>query len=436
MRRASESIPITDGPRTDAPAPRLIFVNRFFYPDISATSQILTDLAHSLARQGLSVHVICSRQLYDDPKARLAAREFMAGIDVHRLPTARFGRSRLLGRALDYLTFYLSTFLVLLRLVRAGDVVVAKTDPPLLSVVVALAARVRRATLINWLQDVFPEVALRLGALPLPRVSGALLRALRNHSLRAAHCNIVLGERMRQYLLGQGVPAASLRIIENWAEAPTHEPPTQAQSRFRRELGLSGHFVVAYSGNLGRAHEYQTLLGAAELLRGEERVRFLMVGGGAQMQILRDEVNRRQLPNVLFAPYQPREALDDSLAAADVHLCILRPEMEGLIVPSKFYGIIAAGRPVIFVGDPEGEIAGTIRRHAIGYVVERGRSGALAQCILDLQMQPQAGVDMGRRARMLFESRYTLRQAAQHWRAELQRLGIRMGAAAPVTVGD
>jgi hypothetical protein len=132
---------------------RLIFVNRFFFPDHSATSQILSDLTFHLAAAGHEVHVIASRQFYDNPDAALSACEIVNGVNVHRVASTRFGRAALPGRALDYLSFYRSVCRRLNKIVRGGDIVVVKTDPPPLSVVLAATTRQRGARLLNWLQD-------------------------------------------------------------------------------------------------------------------------------------------------------------------------------------------------------------------------------------------------------------------------------------------
>ena len=173
---------------------KLIFVNRYFHPDISATSQMLSGLAFHLAGKGAEVHVITSRQRYDDPAAALSSSELVRGVQVHRVPTSRFGRGNLLGRVLDYASFYLSASLKLASLATRGDIVIAKTDPPLISVPAMLVARLRGAQLVNWLQDLFPEVAERAG-LRLGGIAG-LARAARNLSLRKAAANVVLGERV------------------------------------------------------------------------------------------------------------------------------------------------------------------------------------------------------------------------------------------------
>src|SRR6202035_399611 len=132
------------------------------------TSQMLTDLARGLAASGYETHVVCARQLYDNAAVRLASSEMRFGVRVHRVATTRFGRDRLAGRAMDYASFYFNCAFMLLKLLRRGDVLVAKTDPPLLSILAAPIAKSTRASLINWQQDVFPEVASHLGANPLP----------------------------------------------------------------------------------------------------------------------------------------------------------------------------------------------------------------------------------------------------------------------------
>lgn len=398
---------------------RLIFVNRFFYPDESATSQILSDLTCGLAQRGFAVQVICSRQLYDDPGAILPTSEVTFGVQVHRLGGTRFGRQRLLGRAFDYLSFYAACALRLLRVVRRRDIVIAKTDPPLVSVVCALATKWRGATLINWQQDVFPEVASLLGANPLPTVLDAVLRRIRNWSLQVARMNVVIGSRMREHMEARGVPGARLRVIENWADASGVTPKSPSSSQLRHQLGLVDRFVVGYSGNLGRAHEFDTLLAAALALRTAPEFVFLIIGSGAKMPGFKQAVADLELTNVVFVPYQARESLGDSLAAADVHVVSLLPALEGLIVPSKFYGILAAGRPVAFIGDPEGELARIVRAAACGIAVETGNSTEFVRQLRCLRDDASLRAAMGERARCLLTDSYSLNDGVRKWESLL-----------------
>jgi colanic acid biosynthesis glycosyl transferase WcaI len=397
---------------------KIVFLNRYFHPDHSATSQMLSDLAFHLARRGHAVHVITGGQRYDDPAAALPAVETVRGVAVHRVWTTRFGRHRLFGRAIDYLTFYLSAALRLARLARQGDSVVAMTDPPLISVPSALVARLRGARLVNWLQDLFPETAERLGIRFARGPLGALARGLRTLSLRAACANVVLGERMRRVV--EGLAPGATEVIHNWADGAAIRPVQPESNPLREAWGLAGKFVVGYSGNFGRAHEFETMLGACALLRNETAIVFLLVGAGSQRAWLEREAKVRGLTNIEFRPYQPRTALAESLSLADVHLVSLHPALEGLIVPSKFYGIAAAGRPVLFVGDRDGEIARLIGACGCGITVSTGDAAALAGAIRTLRDDPARAATMGNAVRHLLETRFDLPIAMAHWETVLQ----------------
>jgi colanic acid biosynthesis glycosyl transferase WcaI len=394
---------------------RVIFVNRYFYPDESATSRLLSDLTFRLAAQGVAVAVVTSRQLYEDPRAQLPTSETIRGVNIQRLATARLGRSRLLGRALDYASFHIAAAWRVWRLLRPGDIVVAKTDPPLLSVTLSHIAAWRGASLVNWLQDLFPEVAVTLAPGVLPWPLHAPLMALRDRSLKRATMNVVLSEGMRARVCARGAEPAKTLVIPNWADTKTLKPRPIGASFTRRRLGLTDRFVIGYSGNFGRAHEFDTLLSAAGLLKDDSRFAFLMSGGGARTRDLQQAVTQAHLGNFQFQGYQPAHLLADNMAAADIHLVSLRPALEGLIVPSKVYGILAAGRPVLFIGDTGGDVAQLIREHRCGISIAVGAGAQLAQALRSLQADP-AGVQlMGANARRLALARYTSEHAADDW---------------------
>jgi len=398
---------------------RLIFVNRFFFPDFSATSQLLSDLAIHLAAGGREVHVVTSAQIYDAPRAphaSLPAFESVSGVQVHRVPTTRFGRVSLIGRSFDYLTFYRSAWRRLVTLARPDDLIVAKTDPPLLSVPVMSAARRSGAGFINWLQDLYPEVAV---ALDVPLVRGPVARQLarrRDRSLQAAEANIVVGELMAEKLAALGVARARIHVIANWCNDAELRPLPHQDNPLRRAWGLQDKFVFGYSGNLGRAHEFATVLAAAERLRDDPRFVFLMIGGGRRYEELRHAAESKGLAGAFrFLPYQPRDTLAQSLGASDAHWVSLNPKLEGLIVPSKFYGIAAAGRPVVMIGDPDGELGRLVTAHRCGFVVKPGDADALAGALRRLANEPATVAQMGAAARRMLEARFSRAQALQRW---------------------
>jgi colanic acid biosynthesis glycosyl transferase WcaI len=400
---------------------KILFVNRFFYPDNSATSQILGDLAFHLAAQGEHVEVITSR-LTQHSLALLSCRETVRGVEVRRVWSSHLGGSSLLGRLFDYIAFYVGAARALWQLADSATTVVVKTDPPLLSVAMAPIARLRGAKLVNWLQDVYPEVA---GALKVRTVQGPvlqLLRVARNVSLSAADANVVLGERMRILMRGQGIASDKLHIIHNWADRESIKPIVSAENPLRKSWNLQGKFVVGYSGNLGRAHEYRTIIHAAELVtqQGRDDIVFLFIGGGVQRQFLEKEVQDRGIKNLRFLPYQERDQLSQSLSAADVHLISLNPALEGLIVPSKFYGVAAAGRPSIFIGDPDGEIPRILRDGACGLAIRSGDALELAAVIARLADNPIVCSTMGASARILLETHFDRRVAMDAWTKVLE----------------
>ncbi len=399
---------------------RVVFFNRFYWPDESATAQILTDLAEYLAGHGWEVEVVTSRLRYTDARVVLPAADLCNGVRVHRLWSTRFGRGRLVGRLSDYLTIYLSFAAWLLRHARAGQIVVMKTDPPLLSVLGWLFKDLQHYRLVAWCQDVFPEVAI--AGLPPRRWLRpvySLLRHARDLSLNGSECTAVLSEDMRQYLLRQGV-RAPIAKLPNWA---VHAGAADAEevARLRREWGLEGRFVVGYSGNLGRVHDWETVRDAIPLLADVPGLAFLFVGGGAGYEALRRALAGVRRPLVVFRPYQPRERLAASLAVPDIHWLSLRPEMTPFVFPSKLYGILAAGKPVIFVGDSRSELAAMVATNGCGFRVDCGDGATLQNILMRLTGDPQLMLRLQAAARRF--QRAPAIHGRHEWRRVLEHVG-------------
>jgi glycosyltransferase involved in cell wall biosynthesis len=383
---------------------------------------MVSDLAFELASSGWDVHVITSRQLYDKPGAALPAYENTHGVHIHRVGTTSFGRSRLPGRALDYLSFYFTSWRCALSITRPDDIIVAKTDPPMISLVGMAAAKQRGAKLINWVQDVYPEIAIEFGVPFLIAPIRRLLFWLRDMSLRAAATNVVLGELPAKLVLSRGVVSDRVTIIHNWSDEDEIVPIAPADNTLRQTWGLRDKFVVGYSGNLGRTHDFMTILSVSERFRNDDRIVFLVIGGGHQNDGLVHEVKSRNLErSYLFAPYQDAGALKYSLGVPDVHWISLRPRFEGLIVPSKFYGIAAAGRPMIAIGSEKGELGLLVEQHRCGFAIEEGDVDSLESAINVLLHDRDLCVKMGQRARSMLDHRFTRRQAFDCWKALISK---------------
>jgi len=403
---------------------KIVFVNRFYAPDHSATSQLLTDLAVYLARQGFEVAIVTSRQLYENPAADLPATQTIDGVSVHRVRTTRFGRNAMAGRAIDILFFYLFAAVELLGLLRRGDVVVAKTDPPMVSVIVAACAWLRGASHANWMQDLFPEVAVAAGV-PFTRgLLGRVLAWIRDWSLDSAVANVAIGDRMAQAVRARLSHPGSVHVIPNWSDGRAIVPLARAANPLAREWALDDKFVVGYSGNMGRTHELVSLLDAAERLRDDPSIRFLFIGGGKQRDSIEQEARERGLDNVVFKPYQPRERLGLSLTLPDVHVASLLPAYEGMIVPSKFCGIAAAGRATLFIGAPDGEIGAILRTERCGVTFSAGDADGIAAQVRAWAADGEAVAEMGRRARDVFDRRFDMAATTLAWSRLLDQIGL------------
>lgn len=397
---------------------KLVFFNRFFFPDTSATSQILSDLAFSLAQSGHEVHVVTS-----GAPGGTSPVERIRGVTVHRVATAIAVPHGLLRRAAAYFAYYLAARRAARELIGPGTIAVVKTDPPLLSAVLGPLAKRRGAKVVIWLQDLFPEVAREYG---LPGMAGPLgnfLRGRRDRSLEMADRVVAICDRMARHV-AQSSPAASahLEVIHNWADGNAIKPIDRSANPLRRRWNLEEEFVVAYSGNLGRVHEFDTFLDAAARLKSEPHVTFLVIGRGPRLAEVMSRAQREGLAKVRFESPQGRESLDQSLGVADVHVSILPPRFEGLVHPSKLYGIMAAARPTLFIGDRRGETAAILAQTKAGISVGTGDAPALAAAILALRDDREERARMGSRARLAFEDRYDMPIALARWQAMLRSL--------------
>lgn len=398
---------------------RVIFINRFYFPDHSATSQLLTELSEFLANNDKNIHVVASRQMYEDAKAKLRNEELINNVTVHRVYSTTFGRANLVGRAIDYLSFYLFSFIFLLGLVRKNDVLIAKTDPPLISVVAAVVVKIRGGILVNWIQDLFPEVVEGISPGSIPEWLYKFIQKIRNWSLKVARRNIVIGNTMGNLISAAGVNAKTVRVFQNWFVDEGKQVASDEIHQLKKQWGLDGKFVVGYSGNLGRAHDYQTFLNAAISLVDNQDIVFLFIGGGAGMDAMKAHLKERDLSNVIFKPYQPLSNLSLTLSISNVHLISLLPSMEGLIVPSKFYGILAANRPIIFVGSEEGEISGLISRYDCGVHLACGESDLLVK---EIQRYNRMDSSLeSKRIKQIYNDKFKFGLVARKWLEMLNR---------------
>jgi colanic acid biosynthesis glycosyl transferase WcaI len=396
---------------------RVIFLNRFYWPDEPATAQLLTDLAGALTARGHAVTVIAGR-----PADRtVPSAETRAGVGILRVRGTHWGRNHLAGRAVDFITFLLAACWRLAWTAQRGDVVVAMTDPPLLGVIAWPVARLKGARCLHWVQDIYPEIAMALSTNPLIQGMGALLRPFRNFVWRHSSGCVALGDDMAAFIARAGVPAGKITVIPNWAPAGLEQQPPEAADTLRKAWKLQDRFVVAYSGNLGRVHDLSPVLAVASTLRDEPGISFVFIGGGAQRAALERFVTAQRLTNVRFQPAQPRDRLAVTLALGDVHLVTLHAGCEALVFPSKLYGIAAVGRPMLAIGPRNCELARLVTRRGLGFAFARDEIPAMADTLRQLAADPARCASLGAAAAEFSRTEGRLAHGAAAWADLLNR---------------
>ena len=407
------------------------FFNRSYHPDTSATGQLLTELCESLVSEhGYRVSVVAGVPpipAADDgvrPTRGIVSRTVQGGVDVFRARGTRFSKRRFIGRASNYVTYFMSACYAGLRLDRP-DVVVALTDPPIIGLAALVAARRFGAPFVMSYRDIFPEVARLLEDFQSDAVE-RMLQAVNGFLVRHADRNVALGETMRRRLIdGKGAPADRTLVIPDWADCEAIVPGPK-RNPFAERHGLADKFVVMHSGNIGLSQALDTLVDAADALRDVADLEVVFVGDGVKKPALQEQARRLGLTNVRFLPYQPQAALTESFATADVFVVSLKAGLSGYIVPSKLYGILAAGRPYVSAVEEDSEVVHIARAYDCGLVAEPGKPRSLAEQILTLyhdRARTRRMGDNGRRAAFDFDRRAHVAAYARLFRELLPARG-------------
>jgi len=379
---------------------RILVLNQYYPPDTSATALMAREVVEALAGAGHQVTVLAGRPSYD-PTERRAWRPLLrervatpsrvdtatargagrAGtITVERVGSTAFDRRRMAGRASNYLS-YLSLAVLRAPWVRC-DAIVTMTDPPFVAVLGALAAGLRRVPFVYNIRDLHPDWTLAAGLLrPGPAVR--LWEALHRWALVRAARVIVLGDDMRDRVTAKGVDPGRVRVVRDGASVP--DAPPGRERAIAHAVRGDASFVVMHAGNLGFTGAWETLGRAARALAGRG-VSLVFVGGGAGEARVRAALDGTA--NVRFLPFRPAHEVPALLAAADLQIVTVRRGLEGLVVPSKLYGILAAGRAVLVVASEASDAARIVTRRCAGWVADPDDPSAVAAAIGEAMENP------------------------------------------------
>ena len=407
--------------RVPAAPMKVLLLNQVFWPDVAATAQHGHDLGRYLAQHGVQVTALASRSLYSETGKALPREGGVDGIRIVRAGQSRFGKTALAARAFDFVSFYLAALWRAIWLPRQ-DIVVCFTTPPFIAFVGILLRWLKGTKVVCWTMDLYPDVPVAAGVLRRGSLAHSLFDAVDRFSLRHADRVVVLGRCMQQRLLEKGVDPKRMEVINVWADGDEVSVRPIEGNALRTAWQVGDRFVIENSGNFGIGHDGETMYRAMQATRADDSIRWVIVGGGTKRGELEAFVQAHDIVNAVLKPYQPREALGELLSLGNVHLVSVAENFSGLLVPSKFYGVLAAARPVLYVGPRESEVARVIEESKCGLVIEQGDSAGLVKAIETLHADPQLAQAMGRRAREVFERTFTRSHACERWLRLLQNV--------------
>ena len=369
---------------------RIVLLNQFFWPDTVASAQLLSDVAQALGREN-EVTTICGSLAEPGSSPDLGLGP---NVTILRTRGFKFGH-RGLTRIASYISYGVGAIWHGIRSPGA-EVYLTLTTPPILSAIGSGLALLRGARHLIWEMDVYPDIAGDIGYIKRGGIFDRFFGAVLDWSRHRANAIIVLGEDMKKRLIARGIPEGKIYIAENWADGREIIPQRPA----------AGPLVVEYSGNLGLAHEIETVVAVIGRLRNNPELQFVFAGGGPKRQQLEEACRKEGFRNVSFRPFCARTDLGRSLGECHLGLVTQLSGTVGSVVPSKIYGIMAAGRPILYIGPSETTPACHIRRFDCGWHILPGDVTHLEDLLLYLNSHRHLVVEAGERGRLAFEQHF------------------------------
>jgi glycosyltransferase involved in cell wall biosynthesis len=409
---------------------KLTVITQFYPPDYAATGQLIEELVKHLGQQGIDIEVFTSQPGYAFELATAPSVERFERVRIQRSRTAQLWPGRIRGKAINGVLYTLRAALYLMRGWRRSNLLLVTTAPPFLPIVAYLAHTFFRLPYVCILYDLYPDIAIALGVISKHNWMTRLWQKLNQQIWLNAKGIVVLSPAMKQRVVAHCPQvAAKISVIHSWADPQWILPIAKQKNWFAWKHNLVKKFTVLYSGNLGRCHDTNTILQAAQYLH-DEPIQFVFIGAGAKRNEMMEEVKRLGLSNFLFLPYQDRQVLPYSLTACDLSLVSVDASTESLVVPSKLYSALAAGRPIAVICSPDSFLREIIAEANCGGTFDNGDGHSLAQFIRLLRNDRQLGDRMGRAGRQYLRSHFTPKIISQQYLHLLQSAILPQGVVA------
>jgi len=388
------------------------FVTRYFYPDESSGNSLLLSLVDKLSSNGFEdINVLTSNRI-SKSNTKLKKTAVKNNIKIRRLRALNPLIDKLYVRVFDYGIFLINTFFFTLFRIKKDSVMITMSDPPMLSSVLGLACYLRGIKQIQWLQDVYPEITRSVG-INLPLFKS--LKLLRNWSMKKAIANVVISNEMKKHFISEGINEEKITVIPNWTDEEEIYPIDIEKNKQYYNFASKDKFIIGYSGNFGVLHDFRILLESIKKVRSDNKIEFLFIGSGKRKIEIENFCIENKLENIQIFPFQKREILNQTLNIPDVHVVTLLENVSPFAYPSKIYGAMAAGKPIIFIGEKNCELFNFVESNAIGFSVENHDTKKLLDIILKLKNNDELRSEISRKTRKLFLSNYTFSISFDKW---------------------
>ncbi|NWJ42566.1 MAG: glycosyltransferase family 4 protein [Geothrix sp.] len=387
----------------------VVIITPYFWPILASSTHLMKDLAEGLAGEGCRVTVLSNGP---NTATREADGPLLAG-SVHRAWNPFLRRLGVLSKFCEYLWF-MAYFLLRGLAIPGIDVIFVASTPPLAGLPAALLARLKGAKMVYNLQDIFPDSAVVAGMLPAGGWIYRCLRKAEEATYRSSDLVSSISPAFSEYVQ-RLVPGTPVATIPNWVDTDHIRPRESAEDPDIAAFRRGGAFVVQYAGNIGFMQNLETLVEAAEQLKGVPGIRFIFIGDGNAKQTLQELARQRGLANCEFLPLQPLDRVPSVYNACDLGVIPLKPGAAHIAVPSKTWNYLAAARPVIGCVEEDSPLAQVIRESGSGSVVPPDDPGRLVQVILEYQNAPGRARAEGLQGRTYVEANLSRRTAIKRY---------------------
>jgi len=404
---------------------RVLLINQYYPPDTAATGQLLADVANGLTQSGHEVHVLCSKGGYDGCKIetkKTGSSAFLSNscdydshkpgkIHIHRICATSFGHRKLSGRLIDYFSFFIMATIKAIRLPKM-DICMTMTTPPYISITGYFLKRLFGTRLVLWIMDLYPDIAVAYGAIKNKGLIHRGLTRLKKKIYHEASAIISIGELMTEKLEAAGAERNKIVTIDNWWPAENIMRLRHNHSAWEKYPNSSKKITIMYCGNYGPGHDLSTLIEAMQKEHIVNSVRILFVSNQKGRQRFKKLISRFDLTDVELLESVSLEELPDMLERGDIHLVSQSYKTEGLMVPSKLYGIMAMGKAIIFVGSINTEAAKIISQSGCGFIITPRGVEQARKALWKLTSDKELRISMGKQGRRYYEDYFGLNRSA------------------------